>query len=302
MNQTTNNTKLRRTLRSRLHITPTELLFMFLGSTLTSIATIYLLDPASLVTGGVSGLAIMVKALSMRFLGFEIPLWLSNLILNVPIFLFAYYTDGFESICRSGICWLIMTVEFYLFPEKNLIGDNLLLSSLYGGILFGAGAGFLLMSHCTSGGTDLLAMSIHHYLRQYTIARIMQVLDGVIVLAGLAVFAVDHTLYALISVFIMGYIADYIVASGKTAKMALIISDCSEDIARSVMEEMDRGVTGLRGRGMYTGRDRTILLCICSSKDIVSIKDIVRQYDPSAFFIITSVNEALGEGFVEKWS
>ena len=225
--------------------------------------------------------------------------------MNIPIFLFAWKTEGFRSIMRTGLSWLIITAELAVFPEYDLISGNLLLVSVYGGICFGIGTGLLLMARATSGGTDMLGNTLHRYLRQYSVGRLIQFLDGIVVILGAVVFNVEHTLYALISVFIMGKITDWILTQGRTAKCAMIISDCSDEIARSILDDLSRGVTSVSGTGMYSGSSRKILICICSNKDIVEIKDIVKQYDPKAFFVIHDVTEAMGEGFVEnaeKWT
>ncbi len=229
-------------------------------------------------------------------------MWVSNLLVNIPIFLFAWKTEGFRSIVRTGLSWLIITAELAVFPEYDLVSGNLLLVSIYGGICFGAGTGLLLMARATSGGTDMLGNSLHRYFRQYSVGRIIQILDGIVVILGAVVFSVEHTLYALISVFIMGKITDWILARGRTAKCAMIISDCSDEIARDILNNLERGVTSVSGTGMYSGNDKKILVCICNNKDIVEIKDIVQHYDPRAFFIISDVTEAMGEGFVEKWT
>lgn len=274
---------------------------IFAGTTIVTFATKYIFDPSGLVTGGVSGLSIIIKYLSGHFGPREIPLWVSNLLINVPIFLFAWKAEGFRSIVRTGLSWIIMTAELALFPDYNFLPDNLLLVSIYGGICFGIGTGVLLTARATSGGTDMLANSLHHYLRQYSVGVILQILDGAVVILGAFVFNIEHTLYALISVFIMGKLTDWILARGKTAKCAMIISKCSDEIAHDILEDLDRGVTSVSGTGVYSGADRKILVCICSNKDIVEIKDIVKQYDPKAFFIINDVTEAMGEGFEEKW-
>lgn len=279
-----------------------DVLVILTGSTITSIATQYLFDPSGLVTGGVSGLAIIIKYLTGNGSSFVVPLWLSNLVLNVPIFLFAIKVFGFRSILRTGIAWLIMTIELYFFPSFGVVSDNLLLVSVYGGILFGVGSGLLLNVRSSTGGTDLLAASIQHYLRHYSVGTILQALDGTVVILGMLVFGIERTLYAIISVFIMGKVTDWIMSQGKTAKVVMIISDASESIAQNIMEDLDRGVTGLRGKGMYTGKDRLILLCICSRRDIPEVKDIVKEHDPRAFFIISDATEAMGEGFIEKWT
>lgn len=292
-------------MKQKLKLRTRDVLLILLGSTVTSIATKYFFDPAGLVTGGVSGLSIIIKYLTGEYSSLQIPLWVSNLLVNIPIFLFAWKTEGFRSIMRTGLSWLIITAELAIFPEYDLISGNLLLVSVYGGICFGIGTGLLLMARATSGGTDMLGNTLHRYLRQYSVGRLIQFLDGIVVILGAVVFNVEHTLYALISVFIMGKITDWILTQGRTAKCAMIISDCSDEIARSILDDLSRGVTSVSGTGMYSGSSRKILICICSNKDIVEIKDIVKQYDLKAFFVIHDVTEAMGEGFVEnaeKWT
>lgn len=274
---------------------------ILIGTSIVTFATKYIFDPSGLVTGGVSGIAIIAKYLSGRFGAWEIPLWLTNLVVNIPIFLFAWKTDGFQSIVRTGLSWIIMTVELAVFPDVRIVPEDLLLVSIYGGICFGVGTGVLLSARATSGGTDMLANSLHKYIRQYSVGTILQILDGTVVVLGAFVFNIEHTLYALISVFIMGKLTDWILARGKTAKCALIISKCSDEIAQNILTDLDRGVTSISGTGVYSGRDRKILMCICSNKDIVEMKDIVKEYDPQAFFIINDVTEAMGEGFEERW-
>ena len=278
-----------------------DLLLMIIGATLTAVATKYVYDPSGLVTGGVSGLSIIARSVCTRYLGREFPLWLSSIVFNIPIFLYAVKVLGIRNILRTGFVWLLLTAELYFLPELSFIPDNLLLVAVYGGILMGTGSGLLLQSRSTSGGSDLLGESLHHHIRSVSVGRLIQIIDGIIVTAGLLTFGIEHTLYAMISVFIMGKVIDLVLNQGKSAKMATIISDENEQIAAEIMASLDRGVTGLNGRGMYTGKDKRVLICICSNKDLVSIKDIVRKYDPRAFLVVGNVTEALGEGFVEEW-
>ncbi len=286
------------------HITKLRMrdaLIIFIGTTIMSIAVKWILDPAGLVTGGVSGLAIVIKELTGGLVEGGIPLWISNVVLNVPIFLFAIYAEGFRSIIRTGLSWVIMSVELAVLPDLSLIADNYVLTTAYGGILFGVGTGLLLSVYATSGGTDLLGKALHKYLRSVSMGRLIQILDGAVVIVGAIVFSIEQTLYAIIAVYIMGKLTDMIIDSGKRAKIALIISDENQGIASDILEDLDRGVTGLRARGMYTGNERTVLICICSKHDIPYMKDIVREHDKKAFFIIGSISEAMGEGFVEHW-
>ena len=278
-----------------------DAILMILGATLTAFATKYVYDPAGLVTGGVTGLSIIARSVGLKYFATDIPLWLGNLVFNIPIFIYAITQSGIKRVLRTGFVWLLMTAELFFLPEISFIPDDLLLVSIYGGILMGIGCGMLLSAHSTSGGSDMLGEALHHQIRSVSVGRLIQIIDGIIVAIGLLNFGIEHTLYAVISVFIMGKVIDLVLNKGKSAKMATIISDRSEEIAAEIMESLNRGVTGLYGSGMYTGNDKKILLCICSKKDLVYIKDIVKKHDPRAFFVVGDVNEALGEGFLEEW-
>lgn len=275
---------------------------MLIGATLTAVTVKYIYDPAGLVTGGVGGLSIIARSLTERFLPWTMPLWLGNLIFNVPIFLYAMKVSGLKSVLRTGFVWAVMTAELAFFPEASLFAENILLTSIYGALLMGAGSGLLLLAHATSGGSDMLGESLHHTIRSVSVGRLIQYIDGVVVVIGLFTFGIERTLYALISVFIMGKVVDFVLDQGKSARMATIISDKSSEISSEILEKLNRGVTALHGEGMYTGREKNVLMCICSKKDLVDIKEIVKRIDPGAFFVVGDVREAMGEGFVEDWA
>ena len=131
-----------------------------------------LYDPVNLVTGGVSGVAIIFKSL------FDIPLWLTNTLLNIPLFLAAWRLKGWNFIKRTFIATVSLSVSLYVLPEMTIAGDDIFLSALFGGILSGVGTGILFAVHATTGGTDMLAALLHLKIRQYSVSQIMQVLDG----------------------------------------------------------------------------------------------------------------------------
>jgi len=280
----------------------TDVLLMIAGATLTTIATKYVYDPAGLVTGGVSGMSIIVRSVSAGYFGYEVPLWMSNLVLNIPIFLYAMKVSGLHSVLRTGFVWILMTAELAFLPELSFIPENLLLVAIYGSLIMGVGSGLLLVAHATSGGSDMLGESLHHHIRSVSVGRLIQIIDGIVVAAGLVTFGIEHTLYAMISVYIMGKVVDLVIDHGKKAKMATIISDASDMIAGEILTSLNRGVTGLKGNGMYTGADKRVLMCICSKKELVDVKDIVKRIDPKAFLVVGDVTEALGEGFFQEWS
>lgn len=276
---------------------------ILLGATLLTIDVKYIFDPSGLVTGGVSGLSIVIKYVSDRSLPVTIPLWVTNVVVNIPIFLYAMHVDGKRSIVRTGLAWIINSIELYLLPDIYFFPtDNLFLVSLFGGILFGLSSGILLSVRATSGGTDLLGKALHRTFRSASMGRIIQILDGMVVLIGFITFGAEKTLYAIFSVYVMGRVTDHVIDRGKKAKMCLIFSKETAAISTAILEELDRGCTGLHGTGMYSGDKTTVLLCVCAKSDLPDVKDIVKEYDKGAFFIVANISEAMGEGFIEHWS
>ncbi|MCC6093517.1 MAG: YitT family protein [Eubacterium sp.] len=289
--------------KAKLHLKDAALIFI--GTTIMALGVQYILDPASLVTGGFSGLSIIIKHLTAGLVPGGVPLWVSNVVLNIPLFLFSARIEGFRSILRTAFSWAIMSVELAILPRCSYVihQDQLLLVALYGGVCFGTGCGLVLMARATSGGTDMLARTLHlAVFPQISMGRLMQVIDGIIVVIGFFVFGVEHTAYAVIAVFVMGRVIDVLLDHGKRAKIALIISDQSDAIANDVLFEMNRGITSIRGTGRYSGKTRDILVVVCANRDLPELKEIVHKHDRKPFFIVATVSEAFGEGFIQNWS
>ena len=266
---------------------------MILGTAIMAVAIKMIYDPAGLVTGGVSGLGIIIKEV------IGIPLWITNTMLNIPLFLAAFMVKGWKFISRTVVATLALSFFLYILPDINLGTDDLLLSAVFGGAVTGIGTGMVFMARSTTGGTDLLAAVIQHYLRHFSVAQVMQVLDGLVVLAGAWIFGIEFALYAIIAVLVVTKVTDSLLEGMHFSKVAYIISEQSDEIAEAIMTDLERGVTGLNGVGMYSGNAKNILFCVVSQKEIVLVKDIVSKIDPRSFVIVTDAKEVHGEGFIE---
>ncbi len=175
-----------------------------------------------------------------------------------------------------------------------------LLASIYGGVLAGVGMGIAFRYRGNTGGTDLAARLLNHFTN-LSMGRALMLVDGlVIALAGLAFKTPESMLYAILSLAVSGKTIDLVLEGLQYSKGAFIISDRSEAIARRIMNDLGRGVTGLSGRGLYSGKVKEVLLCIVSRAEEVRLKELVKTEDPEAFVIITDVHEVLGEGFSEE--
>ncbi|HJC06161.1 MAG TPA: YitT family protein [Candidatus Enterocloster excrementipullorum] len=264
-----------------------------LGTAIMAFAIKNIYDPVSMVTGGVSGLAIIFKEM------WGVPLWLTNTLLNVPLFAAAYFIMGWKFIKRTLFATVLLSLFLYVLPVVNLTDSDMLLSALFGGILSGIGTGLLFLVGCTTGGTDMLAVLIQRAVPYYTVAQVMQVLDGMIVAAGALVFGIPAALYAMIAIFCLAKVTDGIIEGLKFSKQAYIISDQYEEIAQAVMSRMGRGVTSLEARGMYSGQEKKVLFCVVSKKELVELRQITAEFDPRAFMIVNDAREVFGEGFIE---
>lgn len=272
-----------------------ELLLMLLGTAMIALGIQWLYDPAGLVTGGVTGAAIIVKSLS----GGKIPLWFTNILFNIPVFLIAWRVKGKRFIGRTLIGTVMLSLWLYIIPAGDMAKGDYILAAVFGGVISGAGMGFVLLARATTGGTDMMAVLVQSRLRHYSVVQILQVIDGIVVLAGLYVFGIQAGLYAIVAIFVTSKISDALLEGMKYSKTAFIITSRSQEVAETIMERLDRGVTGLFAKGMYSGEEKCVLYCVVEPKQIVELKDIVAEFDPDAFVIVSDAREVLGEGFIE---
>ena len=274
-------------------------LMIIVGAASFGVAIQNIYDPTGLVTGGFTGLAIIVKAITSQLMKGGIPLWLTNTVLNIPVFILGYILMGRKFLGRSLFGTLMLSFWLYILPPLDLAQGDYMLAALFGGLFSGAGVGLVLRANGTTGGTDMVAALIHRKLRHYTVAQIMMVLDGSVVFAGLFLFGIRSTLYAIVAIFVATKVSDSVLEGFNYSKAAYIITDQYEEIAKRIMEELDRGLTGLSAKGMYTNEDKCVLYCVVSMKEIVVLKELVSEVDRNAFVIVSDVREVLGEGFLE---
>lgn len=276
-----------------------DYVMLVIGTGLLAIAIQCIYDPIGLVTGGFTGIAIILKAMTSKLLPGGIPLWLTNIALNVPVFVIALKVKGKRFIGRTLIGTFLLSAWLYVIPPMDLTQGDYILATIFGAVIAGVGMGLILLSKATTGGTDMVATIVQHYVRHYSVVQIMQILDGLVVLCGFYVFGIRAALYAIVAIFITTKVSDNLMEGFKFAKVAYIISDKHELVAKHILEDLDRGLTGLKAKGMYSGEDKCMLYCVVSQKELVELKEMVAEIDPEAFVIVTDAREVLGEGFLE---
>ena len=238
-----------------------DLIRIVAGTMCMALAVNFVYEPLGMVTGGMSGLSIVIRRLTGRWTGFQMPVWLSNLLLNIPIFWMAWRIKGGHYMRMTLVANICFTAALFLIPVPSAPQKDFVLAAVVGGVLTGAGLGLVFSRGCSTGGTDLLGAVIHHFLPYYPVGQILFVLDCLIIAAGAWVFGIRSAVYAAVAVYLTTRLMDMIVAGGSFAKLAYIISDEYEAIGHAVMSQLGRGVTVLEGTGMYTGRQRKTLMC-----------------------------------------
>lgn len=289
----------------KLLISKREFILILIGATILALGINWFTSPMGLVVGGLSGVTIIVKEISNQVLGFEIPLWLTNFVLNIPLFVISIKQRGFEFAKKSLWAVILLTVALWyteFIPDIFDVKGDLLLTAVFGGSILGLGIGIVLRTGATTGGTDMLASIIKFKHNRFPIAKLMLGLDGIIILLGLVIFGSTKAMYAIIAAFIVSKVITSVLEGMNYAKAAFIISDKSEEVSRTIMEQLPRGVTGIKAKGMYTGEERDMLFVVVSQKQITTLRTLVKEIDEAAFITIADVREVLGEGFIEEYN
>lgn len=263
------------------------------GCFLTAAGLVLFLVPNKIAAGGVSGLA----TVAFHVLG--LPVGMTMLALNIPLFIMGVKKLGVSFGVKSLFGTVMLAVVIDLMePRTSAVTNDPLLASIYGGIVVGAGLAMVFRFNGTTGGTTLAAQLLYiKFKDRLSMGQSLLVIDFlVILLAGIA-FNIELALYATISIFVTAKAIDVIQEGFTFAKACFIISAKAEEIADAVMNKLDRGGTMLKGYGIYTGKDRNILMSVVSRTELRKLKELVYQIDPKAFVIVTDANEALGEGF-----
>ena len=185
---------------------------IIVGTLLMALSANFFYTPANMVPGGFTGLAIILQETTRRFAGTPVPVWLWNIILNVPLILISIKTRGWKFMRRTLLASLLFSLWMYLLPEYALADQDPLLIAVIGGGLMGAGLGYVFLGKATTGGTDTLAALIQRAFPYLTAARIMPVLDGIIILLSVWIFGFRISMYAIITVVLCGRIADKMIS------------------------------------------------------------------------------------------
>lgn len=254
-------------------------------------------EPLSMVTGGFSGIGILVKKLTQTARWSGIPVGMTTFLLNIPLFIWGYSQKGKAFVKKTVYTASCFSFFLLIIPTFDIVKQDYLMAALVGGLLNGTGIGLVFSQGASTGGSDLLSVLTAKILPGLSASERLILIDTLIVAAGVFIFGLEIGLYAVVAVFVTGKVSDAILDGLKFAKIAYIISDHPEEISEHILRKLGRGLTGLEGQGMYSEKHKMVLMCVVSKKEAVLLKDIVKNADNEAFLILSEAKEVLGEGF-----
>ncbi len=271
-----------------------DFILILLGALIQALALRLFLVPARLVSGGISGLAQLVN----HFVDF--PIGMMVLLGNIPLFFLGWrYLGGPRFAIRtvlSILAFSIFTDVLTLFLPAEGVTHDLVLNTLYGGLVLGIGLGIVYRGRGTSGGSDVLGRILNRNFG-VTISQAYLITDSLVVLGAGFVFGWTEALYGLVLIYVSGLAAEVALQGTNMVRSAMIVTTQTDQVAQAIMQNLERGVTILSGTGAYTGQPRNVIYCAVSRMEINRLKILVHDIDPKAFMVIGQAQEALGEGF-----
>ena len=271
---------------------------MTIGAVLYAAAIGMFLDPNSLAPGGVTGISIIVSRL--------IPVETGTLILlfNIPILLLGTWKFGFKFIVSTIYCIMIISPMTNFFTSQyGALTEDPFLAGLAGGALLAVGMGTVFRAKATTGGIDIIVKIIRTKKPHLKTNNLFLLMDAVVVTCSALVFKdIDKALYAGMTVVVTSFVMDIVLYGKDEAKLIHIISDKSEEITKRLLDDLEIGVTYVRGERAYSGKEKKVIMCVVKKQISPKVEDIIKEEDPMAFMIVSSAMEIYGEGYKNLFS
>lgn len=262
------------------------------GTFLMACSTAFFLLPNKLSTGGFSGIA------TIAYYFFNTPVGIATIILNIPLFIMAFFRIGKQFIFSSLIGTFLLSFFIDILDKYNAITTDSFLACIYGGILMGVGTSLVLKANSSTGGSDLLSYVVRSYNDKFRAGDLIMLIDTVIIGINILFFKeIEIGLYSAIAIYLMGKMIDIIFEGTNFTKVLFIVSDRYEEIAKIIGNKVQRGSTGIYAKGMHTDADKMMLFCVGSRSEVIQIKKIATTVDPRSFIVIANAREAWGKGF-----
>ena len=271
-----------------------DILVIIIGSFISSLGVNLFLSNAKLLSGGVTGIALILQYL------WEVPSGITVFLLNIPLFFVSYKYLNKRFTIYTAIGMLSFSTALMITkPLSTLVQvDDMLLYCIYGGVLSGIGSGLIFYRNGSTGGTDIITMVIRKKYSNFDIGQVGFAFNLIIVTVSIFIFGLPRALYTLISMFITSTILDKVLNGFTSKKLLLILTEKEDVIINYVIKDMNRGITALMAEGGYTRDKKRLLYVAVTTSQMIILKTNILRVDPKAFITIIDVSEVKGKGFV----
>lgn len=271
-----------------------NILFILAGSAIMAFGLVHFNMQNQLAEGGFTGITLLIYNLT------GLSPSISNILLNLPLFLIGYKLLGKKTFIYTIIGTVGLSIFIAIFEKYQLhipLKNDLMLAALFAGVFIGVGLGIIFRYGGTTGGVDIIARLVFKY-KGYSMGKTMFIFDFCVITLSLATYLnYKEAMYTLVLVFIGSRVIDFIQEGAYAARGAFIISESNQEIAKKINEEMERGVTFLKGYGSFSKLEKEVIYCVVGKNEIVRLKNLITSVDPHAFVTVSVVHDVLGEGF-----
>ncbi|KAA6451691.1 YitT family protein [Bacillus swezeyi] len=271
-----------------------NVLFILAGAAVFSFGLVHFNMQNNLSEGGFTGITLLLYFL------FHIDPSISNLVLNIPVFIIGWKLLGRTVFMYTILGTVSLSMFLWIFQRFQIhmpLQHDLALAALFAGVFIGTGLGIIFKYGGTTGGVDIIVRLINKYF-QVPMGKAMFVFDACVITLSLIFYlSYKEAMYTLVAVFVASKVIDFMQEGGYAAKGATIISEKNGQIQQKIIEEMERGVTVLKGQGSYTKTERDVLYCVVPKNEVFLLKNVITSVDPHAFVAVSDVHDVLGEGF-----
>ena len=267
--------------------------FIITGAMLMAFGLEVFLVPNLIMDGGIVGISIILSYLT----GFKLGLFI--FFLNIPFFILGYKQIGKTFSISTILAIIVLSVGTFILHDVPAFTADMLLATVFGGIILGAGVGMVIRFGGSLDGTEILAI-VFTKKSPFSVGEIIMFFNIFIFASGGFIFGWDRAMYSILAYFIAFKTIDIVIEGLNESKSVWIISDKHSDIGEVILSRLGRGVTYLKGQGAYSGDDKKVIFCVITRLEEAKLKLIVEEIDPSAFLAIANIAEVRGGRFKKR--
>ncbi|MBP3490371.1 YitT family protein [bacterium] len=270
--------------------------FLIIGAFIVAVALELFLLPNQIIDGGVIGVSMMVSHLTQGNLGMII------FAINFPFVIMAYKNLGRKFVINTFFAITMLSIATNVVLKFDHVTDDLLLATIFGGILLGLGVGLILRNNASLDGTEMVSLKLAKKLKVVSVGELLMGMNLFVYAGAGFLFGWDRALYSILTYYVASKVMDTVIEGLDKAKSVRIVSEFSREIGDSIMKELDISVTYMRTLGGYSRQEKILTYCIVNKFDMAKLKEVVHNVDPNAFIVTEDVHEVEGGRFKRKSS